>query len=118
MKEHNIFLITLKEDDTHICLNIPEGDSGFNVIYQDSSVWPTSGNQVGHYLTAVDISIGVHAYFKRTIEKRCLSAWIRNYYWTRNVGDSVRPSSYNAGVCTCLFGQAFTRGDIGKGRTT
>ncbi|HXF90851.1 MAG TPA: hypothetical protein VNJ29_02860 [Candidatus Nitrosotenuis sp.] len=37
--------------------NIPEGDSGFNPAFQDSKQWPSSGNQVGHFLTALDLSI-------------------------------------------------------------
>jgi hypothetical protein len=40
--------------------NIPSGDSGFTSYYQDSSVWPQSSNQVGHYLTGLDISIRHH----------------------------------------------------------
>jgi type II secretory pathway pseudopilin PulG len=40
--------------------NIPSGDSGFASYYQDSSVWPQSSNQVGHYLTGLDISIRHH----------------------------------------------------------
>jgi|GEM_PF-6741393 hypothetical protein len=41
--------------------NIPEGDSGFNPAFQDSGKWPDSGNQVGHYLTAVDISLSANS---------------------------------------------------------
>ncbi len=29
------------------------GDTGFRAEFQDSSIWPSSGNQVGHFLTAV-----------------------------------------------------------------
>ncbi len=40
---------------------IPDNDSGFNIIFQDSVRWPNSDMQVGHYLTAVDISMRVHS---------------------------------------------------------
>jgi len=49
---------------THF-LDIPKGDSGFRLDYQDSTVWLGSSNQVGHYLTAVDISVRVHSFSGR-----------------------------------------------------
>src|SRR6185503_7326617 len=36
--------------------NIAPGDGGFDPQFQDFEVWPDSGNQDGHFLTAVDIS--------------------------------------------------------------
>jgi hypothetical protein len=42
---------------SHFNSNLAPGDSGFDPNYQDSSMWPSSGNQDGHFLTALDLSL-------------------------------------------------------------
>jgi hypothetical protein len=37
--------------------NLAPGDRGFDPKYQDWAIWPDSGNQDGHFLTAVDFSL-------------------------------------------------------------
>jgi hypothetical protein len=37
--------------------NLAPGDRGFDPQYQDWAIWPDSGNQAGHFLTAVDFSL-------------------------------------------------------------
>jgi hypothetical protein len=37
--------------------NLAPGDRGFDPKYQDGAIWPGSGNQDGHFLTAVDFSL-------------------------------------------------------------
>lgn len=55
------YILQATENATYVHFSrIPEGDSGFACNYQDSLVWRESSNQVGHFLTAVDISLKAH----------------------------------------------------------
>ncbi len=78
---------------THF-LNIPTGDSGFNIKYQDSSVWPSSDNQVGHYLTAVDISITVHS-LPDNVQPLIRPFALATVIGHEMLGDTVRPAIGN-----------------------
>lgn len=56
--ERTRYILYATENASYVHFSrIPEGDSGFSCEYQDSLVWRGSSNQVGHFLTAVDISI-------------------------------------------------------------
>ena len=53
------YILDATRNGYHVHFNnrIAPGDSGFNPTFQDAAKWPSSGNQVGHYLTAIDVSI-------------------------------------------------------------
>jgi hypothetical protein len=53
------YILDATQNGYHVHFNdkIPSGDSGFNSKFQDSGIWPDSDRQVGHFLTAVDLSI-------------------------------------------------------------
>jgi hypothetical protein len=62
--ERTKYILNATESGNYVHFNekIATGDSGFNTNLQDHKQWPDSGNQVGHYLTAVDISIRVNSF--------------------------------------------------------
>jgi hypothetical protein len=57
--ERTAYILSATQNGYHVHFGdkIAAGDSGFNPAFQDSGKWPSSSNQVGHFLTAVDISI-------------------------------------------------------------
>jgi hypothetical protein len=56
--ERTQHILDMTENGTFVHFaNIPKGDSGFDQSFRDSGIWQGSGNQVGHFLTALDLSI-------------------------------------------------------------
>ncbi|MFN8380660.1 MAG: hypothetical protein U0V02_01900 [Anaerolineales bacterium] len=57
--ERTKYILDATQNGYHVHFGgmLAAGDSGFNPVFQDSGKWPNSSNQVGHFLTAVDLSI-------------------------------------------------------------
>ena len=105
-RERMDWVLAVTRDDgmsgkTHFAMNF--NDSGFRPELQDGHIWPSSSNQVGHFLTAVDIAISDN----HALSWNC--ALGHEQYG--DVGGSAATGAFYAAV-QCAAGGVGNRGDV------